>query len=104
MAILDCGGGPNHKVDLALALGQLAGVHHINELHLEAGHKLGGSFLREGLVDELLVYLAPKLLGPGAGLAHIGPFSTLEQGLSWQFVEACTIGTDLRIRARRHLA
>jgi hypothetical protein len=36
----------------------------INELHVEAGHKLNGSFIREGLVDEFLVYLAPQLLGP----------------------------------------
>jgi len=104
VAILDCAGGPNHKVDLALALQRLAQDHQVNELHLEAGHKLGGSFLREGLVDELLLYLAPTLLGPGAGLAHIGPFTTLDQGLPWQFVEATPVGPDLRIRARRRTA
>jgi hypothetical protein len=47
----------------------------VNELHLEAGHKLNGSFLREGLVDECLLYLAPKLLGQGAGLSNFGPLA-----------------------------
>jgi diaminohydroxyphosphoribosylaminopyrimidine deaminase/5-amino-6-(5-phosphoribosylamino)uracil reductase len=37
----------------------------VNELHVEADHKLNGSLLRDGLVDELLVYLAPRLLGAG---------------------------------------
>ena len=104
VTVLDCAGGPHQKVDLALALKRLAQDHQVNELHLEAGHKLGGSFLREGLVDELLVYLAPTLLGPGAGLAHIGPFSELAQGLPWQFTEATPVGSDLRIRARRRMA
>jgi diaminohydroxyphosphoribosylaminopyrimidine deaminase/5-amino-6-(5-phosphoribosylamino)uracil reductase len=104
VVVVDCpphtpGHGPA-KVDLAQAL-RLLGERGINELHLEAGHKLSGSFLREGLVDELLLYLAPTLLGPGAGLARIGPFESLDQGLPWQFVEAAPVGPDLRIRARR---
>ncbi|HEX5785682.1 MAG TPA: bifunctional diaminohydroxyphosphoribosylaminopyrimidine deaminase/5-amino-6-(5-phosphoribosylamino)uracil reductase RibD [Burkholderiaceae bacterium] len=104
VVVVDCphhtpGHGPA-KVDLAQAL-RLLGERGINELHLEAGHKLSGSFLREGLVDELLLYLAPTLLGPGAGMARIGPFESLDQGLPWQFVEATPVGPDLRIRARR---
>jgi diaminohydroxyphosphoribosylaminopyrimidine deaminase/5-amino-6-(5-phosphoribosylamino)uracil reductase len=51
--------GPGGKVDLAAMLRDLAG-EGVNELHVEAGHKLNGSLLREGLVDELLVYLAPR--------------------------------------------
>lgn len=99
VTVLDCAGG--RKVDLPHALHLLARDHSVNELHLEAGHKLGGSFLREGLVDELLLYLAPTLLGPGAGLANIGPFTALDQGLRWRFVEATPVGADLRVRARR---
>ena len=60
------------KVDLAAMLADLA-RRGINELHVEAGHKLNGSLLREGLVDELLVYLAPKLLGSGRDMAAFGP-------------------------------
>jgi diaminohydroxyphosphoribosylaminopyrimidine deaminase / 5-amino-6-(5-phosphoribosylamino)uracil reductase len=93
---------PSHapKVDLAWMLQDLA-KRGVNELHVEAGHKLNGSFLREGLVDELLLYLAPKLLGPGAGLANIGPFDQLNEGLNWDFIEVAVVGPDLRIRACR---
>lgn len=92
--------GPQQKTDLHALLTDLA-RREVNELHLEAGHKLGGSFLREGLVDELLLYMAPRLLGPGAGLAHIGPFDSLAQSLDWQFTDMSRVGADLRILARR---
>jgi diaminohydroxyphosphoribosylaminopyrimidine deaminase/5-amino-6-(5-phosphoribosylamino)uracil reductase len=72
----------------------------VNELHVEAGHKLNGSFLREGLVDELLIYLAPRLLGEGAGLAALGPFDTLDQTPGFEFLDVLRIGPDLRLRAR----
>lgn len=89
------------KVDLAAALRHLAVEHQINELHVEAGHKLNGSLLREGLVDELLVYLAPKLLGQGRGMSNLGPFSGLTQGLQFEFASVELVGCDLRILARR---
>ncbi|MGH8830141.1 MAG: bifunctional diaminohydroxyphosphoribosylaminopyrimidine deaminase/5-amino-6-(5-phosphoribosylamino)uracil reductase RibD, partial [Polaromonas sp.] len=54
--------GANGKVDLAAMLSDLA-RREVNELHVEAGHKLNGSLIREGLVDEFLVYLAPKMIG-----------------------------------------
>lgn len=88
------------KVDLAAMLRDL-GSRDTNELHVEAGFKLNGSFLREGLVDELLLYLAPKLLGAGAmGMANFGPLNTLSQAtvLEWQDVQR--LGDDLRIVAR----
>ncbi len=101
--VIDCPGlegpGPRTKVDLAAMMRDLA-RRHINELHLEAGYKLNGSLLREGCVDELLLYLAPTLLGPGMGLAHIGPFESLTQGVALEFVEASSVGPDLRLRAR----
>ena len=53
------------KVDLGELMREL-GRRGINELHVEAGFKLNGSLLREGLVDELLLYLAPHLLGDAA--------------------------------------
>ena len=64
--------GPNGKVDLAAMLRDLA-RREVNELHVEAGFKLNGSLVREGLVDELLLYLAPRLLGQGQGIASFGP-------------------------------
>ncbi|MBT9491663.1 MAG: bifunctional diaminohydroxyphosphoribosylaminopyrimidine deaminase/5-amino-6-(5-phosphoribosylamino)uracil reductase RibD [Paucibacter sp.] len=91
--------GQQAKVDLSAVLDDL-GRRGINELHIEAGHKLNGSLLREGLVDELLVYLAPKLLGEGLGMAAVGPFESMAQVLNWRWVACDKIGVDLRLRAR----
>jgi diaminohydroxyphosphoribosylaminopyrimidine deaminase/5-amino-6-(5-phosphoribosylamino)uracil reductase len=87
------------KVDLAALLKDLA-AKEINELHIEAGHKLNGSLLREGLVDELLVYLAPKLMGRGATMADFGPFTRLDQAPELEFLSTQMVGPDLRIVAR----
>lgn len=92
--------GPNDKVDLAAMLRDLATVREVNELHLEAGHKLNGSFLREGLVDEVLLYQAPTLLGSGAGLSNLGPLESLTQGTTLRYHTVDRVGDDLRIVAR----
>lgn len=91
--------GINGKVDLAAMLRDLA-RREVNELHVEAGHKLNGSLIREGLVDELLVYLAPKLIGQGGGMVSFGPITTLSQALDLEFRSTDQIGPDLRILAR----
>ncbi|GAP36891.1 bifunctional diaminohydroxyphosphoribosylaminopyrimidine deaminase/5-amino-6-(5-phosphoribosylamino)uracil reductase RibD [Piscinibacter sakaiensis] len=94
------GGVPREaKVDLPALLAELA-RRGVNELHVEAGHLLNGSLLREGLVDELLAYVAPKLLGAGRGLAALGPYERLDEGPALRFVEATPVGEDLRVRAR----
>jgi diaminohydroxyphosphoribosylaminopyrimidine deaminase / 5-amino-6-(5-phosphoribosylamino)uracil reductase len=87
------------KTDLAALMAELA-HRQVNELHVEAGHQLNGSLLKAGLVDELLVYLAPKMLGPGRGMAAFGPLEQLADGLELEFVECTPVGPDLRIRAR----
>ncbi len=89
----------NHKVDLAALLRDLA-AQEINELHVEAGTKLNGSLLRAGLVDELLVYVAPKLVGQGLDMAQFGPLTALEQAVPLEFKSTAMIGPDLRILAR----
>ena len=91
--------GAGGKVDLAAMLRDL-GQREINELHVEAGHKLNGSLVREGLVDEFLVYLAPLLLGPGRGLAALGPLQALANGIALSFASVEAFGPDLRIVAR----
>jgi diaminohydroxyphosphoribosylaminopyrimidine deaminase/5-amino-6-(5-phosphoribosylamino)uracil reductase len=91
--------GAGAKVDLAAMLSDL-GHREINELHVEAGHKLNGSLVRGGLVDEFLVYLAPTLLGSGRGMAAIGPLASLDQGVPLEFVSTQVVGPDLRIVAR----
>ena len=91
--------GDGGKVDLAALLRDLA-ARHVNELHVEAGHKLNGSLLRAGLVDELLVYMAPRLLGAGRPLAALGPLADLAQALPLAFESVRQVGPDLRVLAR----
>jgi diaminohydroxyphosphoribosylaminopyrimidine deaminase/5-amino-6-(5-phosphoribosylamino)uracil reductase len=87
------------KVDLKALMRDLA-QREVNELHVEAGHKLNGSLLHEGCVDELLVYLAPKMLGAGIGMFNAPPLQNLTQALSLTFTETQLIGKDLRVLAR----
>ena len=87
------------KVDL-LALVEALGRREVNELHVEAGGKLNGSLLRAGCVDELLVYLAPSLLGPGMPMVELPAISALSDRVSLTYHEVLRIGDDLRIRAR----
>jgi diaminohydroxyphosphoribosylaminopyrimidine deaminase / 5-amino-6-(5-phosphoribosylamino)uracil reductase len=89
----------NGKVDLPAMMKDLA-KREINELHVEAGSKLNGSLIRAGLVDEFLIYLAPKLLGPGQGMAAFGPLQQLSEGVELQFLFADKVGNDLRVVAR----
>ena len=91
--------GATGKVDLARVLADLA-ARGINELHVEAGHKLNGSFVREGLVDEFLIYIAPRLLGTGRELAAFGPLQALSDSVTLRFVSVTPVGDDLRIIAR----
>jgi diaminohydroxyphosphoribosylaminopyrimidine deaminase / 5-amino-6-(5-phosphoribosylamino)uracil reductase len=95
------------KVDLATMMSDLAVNQEINELHVEAGFKLNGSLIKAGLVDEMVVYLAPKLLGAGMGLANLPELASLSdmpaaQDLEYRSVDL--IGDegqrDLRIVAR----
>ena len=87
------------KVDLAAMIDEL-GRRQLNELHVEAGFKLNGSLIREGCVDELLLYLAPTLLGDAQGLYDLGVLDNLEQKRNLTFHEVRQIGADLRILAR----
>lgn len=87
------------KVDLP-ALMLALGRRQINELHVEAGFKLNGSLIREGCVDELLLYLAPSLLGDAQGLFDLGALDNLDGKRSLSFHEIKQIGADLRILAR----
>lgn len=87
------------KTDLTAVLTDLA-ARGVNELHVEAGHQLNGSLLKAALVDEWLVYLAPKMLGPGRGMAAFGPLEQLADGVALEFIECRPLGPDLRIRAR----
>ncbi len=88
------------KVDLDALMVEL-GRREINELHVEAGFKLNGSLLRAGLVDELVLYMAPSLVGDRArGMFDLPALDTLAQRRELDLYDLCRVGRDLRIIAR----
>jgi diaminohydroxyphosphoribosylaminopyrimidine deaminase/5-amino-6-(5-phosphoribosylamino)uracil reductase len=87
------------KVDLSALMLELS-HRQINELHVEAGAKLNASLLRAGIVDELLIYLAPSLIGSGEGIAALPELERLEDSIKFQFGDIEKVGDDLRILAR----
>jgi len=87
------------KVDLP-ALMQELGRREINELHVEAGAKLNGSLIREGCVDELLVYIAPCLIGDGQGMFALPALQQLDQKVRLRFHDIKQTGEDIRVLAR----
>jgi diaminohydroxyphosphoribosylaminopyrimidine deaminase / 5-amino-6-(5-phosphoribosylamino)uracil reductase len=86
------------KVDLPALMRHLATECEMNEIHVEAGHKLNGSLLREGCVDELLVYLAPTLLGTGLGIANLPELTSLTQRTDWKRIDCTALDPDIRLR------
>ena len=88
------------KVELPRMLEEL-GRRGINELHVEAGFRLNGSLVREGCVDEFLVYLNPSLVGDAAqGIADLPSLATLGERLRLRIVSLDRLGEDLRLLAR----
>jgi diaminohydroxyphosphoribosylaminopyrimidine deaminase / 5-amino-6-(5-phosphoribosylamino)uracil reductase len=88
------------KVELYKLMEELA-RRELNEIHVEAGTKLNGSLLQAGVVDELLVYLAPSLIGEsGRGMFSLPDLTELAQSTSLEIREVGRIGSDLRILAR----
>ena len=97
MVVLPNQGG---KVDLPALLAEL-GRRGINEVLAESGFKLNGSLLREGCVDELVLYLAPSLVGDAArGLFNLPALSSLADKRQLAFRDVRMVGRDLRIVAR----
>lgn len=91
--------GDTHRVDLP-AMMRWLGSHDINEVHVEAGAGLGGALLSAGCVDELLVYLAPVLLGDAAAMLRLPLIEHLEHARRFEFTDTLRLGADLRLRAR----
>jgi diaminohydroxyphosphoribosylaminopyrimidine deaminase/5-amino-6-(5-phosphoribosylamino)uracil reductase len=88
------------KVDLAALLQEL-GRRGVNEVHGEAGFRLNGAFLETGLADELLLYLAPCLLGDKAqGIFRLPELARLENRYPLEIRDVARVGEDLRILAR----
>ena len=85
--------------DLAQVLTRL-GELQFNEVWVEAGARLNGALLDAGLIDELVIYLAPRVLGADArGMFAIEPLASLEDRIELEYQEVRRVGKDLRIRA-----
>jgi len=87
------------KVDLPALMLEL-GRRQINEVHVEAGSRLNGSLIREGCVDELLLYLAPSLIGDAQGMFGLPALADLDHQYRLRFHEVKQLGDDMRILAR----
>ncbi len=91
---------PQGKVELKKMLEELA-RRGINELHVEGGFKLNGSLVREGCVDEFLIYLNPSLLGDSAqGMVNLAEVTSLDQRVALKLHSVERVGDDIRIIAR----
>lgn len=87
----------NTRVDLTALLINLA-QRECNEIHVEAGAILLGALFTENLIDELIVYTAPKLLGNQArAMLYLSELSTLNAAIDLDIISAEKIGTDLKI-------
>lgn len=91
-------GAKDSRVDLNVLLRELA-KRHCNEVLVEAGATLAASFLRRGLLDEIIIYMAPKLLGSSARPLFDLPLNTMSSALPLKISDMRAVGTDWRITA-----
>jgi diaminohydroxyphosphoribosylaminopyrimidine deaminase / 5-amino-6-(5-phosphoribosylamino)uracil reductase len=91
--------GRQGQVDLRQLLAELT-RRSVNELHVEAGPRLSAAWIVAGLVDELLLYQAPMLLGAGRDMLAFGPVPQLNDAPRFDFYDIAPVGPDLRILAR----
>ena len=91
--------GDDGRVDLKALLRELS-QRGINELHVEAGASVNAALLRDELVDELLVYFAPTLVGPGLGIAALDSLESLADRLVLRIEHVAMVGADICVRAR----
>lgn len=90
----------NGRVDLPSVLVELA-RRGCNEVHLECGATLAGAMLAAGLLDELILYMAPLLLGDGArGLFHLPGLNRMSERIALDIIDVRPVGRDWRITAR----
>ncbi|MFM9882576.1 MAG: RibD family protein, partial [Burkholderiales bacterium] len=91
---------PHGKVELADLVAEL-GRRGWNEIHIEAGNKLNGSLMREGLIDEIVVYLASSLIGDsGRGMFNLPKLESLDARIPLTIRDVRMIGPDVRVIAR----
>ena len=93
---------PNEKGKIDLAgLMQILADFEINELLVEAGNRLSSAFIREGLVDELIIYFAPHLIGNRAmGMLQLPELTALSEKYNLKIKDLRMVGEDIRIMSR----
>ena len=94
---------PHSAAELERLYKRLYGLtrRELNEIHVEAGYKLNGSLVAAGVVDELLVYLAPSLIGEsGSGMFNLPALDDLAQRRRLIWRDVLRVGEDLRVVAR----
>jgi diaminohydroxyphosphoribosylaminopyrimidine deaminase/5-amino-6-(5-phosphoribosylamino)uracil reductase len=95
-----CRPGLDGRVDLPALMDEL-GRRELNELLVEAGPTLAGALLAAGLIDEILVYLAPHLMGDaGRGLFHLPALASMSDRVRLEIEDVRPVGCDWRITAR----
>lgn len=90
----------DNQIDLQATLAELATKHNINHIWVEAGATLAGSLIQQQLVDELIIYLAPKLMGSdGRGLLGTLGLESMSEVLDLEIKDVRQVGKDIRIVA-----
>ena len=87
------------RVDLTALIREL-GRRGVNELHVEGGPGLTTAVLMSGLTDEVLLYMAPRLLGGQQGIVAWPPLQRLRDGLALEWLDSSPVGPDMRLRLR----
>ena len=99
------GGDVQHeRVDLR-ALWAYFAEQSFNEIHVESGATLNAALLEAGLVDELLMYFAPRVVGAGLPAANFAPsvqLDDLQQAGQWRWLDALILDDDVRLRLRKN--
>lgn len=91
----------NQQFDLPVLFKKLASEHQINHIWVEAGATLAASLIEQNLVDELIVYLAPKLMGTdGRGLTQITGLTSMNQAIDLNITDMRMVGEDIRLTAQ----
>jgi diaminohydroxyphosphoribosylaminopyrimidine deaminase/5-amino-6-(5-phosphoribosylamino)uracil reductase len=96
----EVGCGPDGRLDLEALLGKLfqGGQRHVL---LEGGPRLAGGFLRAGLVDRAVAYVAPTVLGAGPAAVEDAGVATIADALRFRLDDVTRVGHDVRLTLRR---
>ena len=77
------------------------GADAVNELHVEAGAGLNGALLAAGLIDEIVCFCAPCLMGEGLPIARLPQCLKMDEVQRWRFHDVCRVGEDLQLTLRK---